>query len=199
MTKQLKEPAVRQRIVDAALHLVSANGVPAATMRGIADQAGVSTGAVTHYFDDKADVMAAVLRANSKRIARRVSAARRDRRGLRAVEAVAEALLPVDDEMQDCWAVLISFWGHPAALRFAAEEGSSLGFAAIRQVMTTLLRQAAEEDELPPGVDVDHEAERILALIGGVGLITGGFQQTRAATRKRACRMLSQLIADIRA
>ncbi|MFO7193797.1 MULTISPECIES: TetR/AcrR family transcriptional regulator [Thermocrispum] len=199
MTRQLKDPAARQRIVDAALRLVSSNGVSGATMRAIALEAGVSTGAVTHYFDDKADVMTAVIRANTKRIARRVNEARQDKRGLSAVEAVAEALLPLDDEMRECWAVLISFWGHPAAQRFLEQEGASLGFEAIRQVMTTLLQQAAEQGELPAGVDVVHEAERILALLGGIGLMAGGNVESRESTRRRARRMLNQLIADMRA
>ncbi|WP_052344643.1 TetR/AcrR family transcriptional regulator [Thermocrispum municipale] len=199
MTRQLKDPAARQRIVDAAWRLVSSNGVSAATMRAIALEAGVSTGAVTHYFDDKAEVMTAVIRANTKRIARRVNEARHGKRGLAAVEAVAETLLPLDDEMQECWMVLISFWGHPAAARFLKEEGSSLGFEAIRQVITTLLEQAADQGELPSDVDVKHEAERIVALLCGIGLIAGGFEESRESSRRRARRMLDELIADMRA
>ncbi|MGH3432137.1 MAG: TetR/AcrR family transcriptional regulator [Thermocrispum sp.] len=198
MTRQLRDPAARQRIVDAALRLVAQHGVPAATMRGIALEAGVSTGAVTHYFEDKAEVMAAVLHANTSLIARRIATAVEGKQSLAAVEAVAEALLPVDDEMLECWTVLISFWGHPAARRFVVDEGTSLGFAAIRRFMITLLQQAADSGELPAGVDVEHEAERILALVGGVGLMAGGFQQEREPTRRRARRMLTELIADMR-
>src|SRR5690606_25140317 len=56
VTRELQGPAARRRIVDAAWRLVSSNGVSAATMRAIALEAGVSTGAVTHYFVDKAEV-----------------------------------------------------------------------------------------------------------------------------------------------
>lgn len=168
-------------------------------MRGIALEAGVSTGAVTHYFDDKADVMAAVLHSNTASIAKRVGVAVTDKRGLAAVESAAEALLPVDDEMLQCWTVLIAFWGHPAAQRFVLDEGSSLGFGGLRRFVISLLQQAADEGELPADVDVEHEAERILALVGGIGLMAGGFQQEREPTRKRARRMLSELIATMRA
>lgn len=199
MTRQLKDPAARQRIVDAALRLVAQHGVPAATMRGIALEAGVSTGAVTHYFDDKADVMAAVLRANTGHIGRRVATAAAGQRGLAALEAAMETLLPLDDEMQQCWTVLIAFWGHPTAQRFISSEGTSLGFVGLRSFVISLLRQAATDGELAADVDIEHEAERILALIGGIGLMLGGFQHEREPTRKRARRMLSELIAAVRA
>lgn len=199
VTRQMRDTGARQRIVDAALRLVAAQGVPAATMRGIALEAGVSTGAVTHHFVDKADVMAAVLRSNTGTVGRRVVNAAQDRRGLDAVEAVMEKLLPLDDEMLQCWTVLISFWGHPAAQEFVATEGSQLGFVGLRDFVTGLLQQAAEDGELAAGVDVQHEAERCLALIGGIGLMLGGFRQERATTRKRARRMVTELIGSLRA
>lgn len=199
MTRQLKDPAARQRIVDAALRLVAQHGVPAATMRGIALEAGVSTGAVTHYFDDKADVMSAVLRSNTSQIGRRVATAAAGKRGLAALESAMESLLPLDDEMEQCWTVLIAFWGHPAARRFVSTEGSSLGFVGLRSYVISLLEQAATDGELAAGIDVEHEAERFLALVGGIGLMLGGFEQEREPTRKRARRMLSELIVAVRA
>lgn len=199
MTRQIRDTGARQRIVDAALRLVAQHGVMAATMRGIALEAGVSTGAVTHHFEDKADVMAAVLRANTTTVGRRVVTAAEGKRGLDALESAMEALLPVDEEMLQCWTVLIAFWGHPAAQQFIAAEGSQRGFVGLRHYLVGLLQQAADDNQLAAGVDIEHEAERCMALVGGVGLMLGGFRQERATTRKRARRMLSDMIESIRA
>lgn len=199
MVKQIRDPDARQRIVDAARQLVGERGVHAATMRAIADGAGVSTGAVTHYFTDKADVMAAVLRWNTSVIAKRISVAAADKRGIAALEAVLETLLPTDDEMLQCWTVLIGFWGHPTAQRFISTEGGSLGYEGLHNFVVALLQDATDAGELTGGIDVEHEAERFLALIGGIGLMLGGFRQQRELTRKRAHRMLAEQIALLRA
>lgn len=198
MAKQIRDPDAKERIVIAARRLVANRGVHAASMRGIAQEAGVSTGAVTHYFTGKADVMTAVLRYNNEHIAERIGKAAAGESGLAALRAAMEALLPLDEEMLLCWTVLTAFWGHGAAQQFVVDEGDSLGFRGLRAFVMSLLDQADETGELAQGVDVEHEAERIIALIGGIGMMVGGFPEQRAAIRKRARWMLSEQIDAVK-
>lgn len=46
----------RQQVTEAAIQVIADNGVAGATVRKIAEVAGVSTGSVTYYFDDKEDI-----------------------------------------------------------------------------------------------------------------------------------------------
>lgn len=194
MVRQIRDPEAKERIVVAARRLVAQRGVHAASMRGIAHEAGVSTGAVTHYFTGKADVMTAVLRYNNERIAERIGKAAAGSSGLAALRAAMEALLPLDEEMLRCWTVLTAFWGHGEAQRFVVSEGDSLGYRGLRAFVMSLLDQADEAGELADGVGVEHEAERIIALIGGIGMMVGGFPEQRDAIRTRARWMLSEQI-----
>ncbi|MPY80156.1 MAG: TetR family transcriptional regulator [Actinophytocola sp.] len=194
MVRQIRDPDPKERIVVAARRLVAKRGVHAASMRGIAHEAGVSTGAVTHYFTGKADVMTAVLRYNNEHIAERIGKAAAGGSGLAALRAAMEALLPLDEEMLLCWTVLTAFWGHGAAQQFVVAEGDSLGFRGLRSFVMSLLDQADEAGELARGVAVEHEAERIIALIGGIGMMVGGFPEQRDAIRTRARWMLSEQI-----
>lgn len=198
MAKQIRDPDAKERIVIAARRLVAKRGVHAASMRGIAQEAGVSTGAVTHYFTGKADVMTAVLRYNNEHIAERIGKAAAGESGLAALRAAMEALLPLDEEMLLCWTVLTAFWGHGAAQQFVVDEGDSLGFRGLRAFVMSLLDQADEAGELVRGVDVEHEAERIIALMGGIGMMVGGFPEQREAIRKRARWMLSEQIDAVK-
>ena len=51
----------RAAIAAAAADAIADEGIEAVTMKGIAARAGVTTGAVTHYFDDKQEVILAAL------------------------------------------------------------------------------------------------------------------------------------------
>lgn len=189
----------QRRIVESARRLVAEKGVHASTMRGIAKDAGLSTGAVTHYFADKADVMTAVLHENQVVFVKRIGKAAEGKRGLTALEAAMGAMLPLDEQMLECWTVLFAFWGHAPAERFVETEGSTLGYYGLRAYVMSLLQQAAEDGELIEGLELEHEAERILALVGGMGLMVGGFPRQLKPTRARARRMLTELVAALRA
>ena len=46
---------------------IAKHGVAGATVRRIAQEAGVSTGFISHYFRDKKEVLAAALRLSNER------------------------------------------------------------------------------------------------------------------------------------
>ena len=45
------------RIIEAARRVISKNGIAGSTMRGIAEEAGLSTGAIYHYYSSKEQVL----------------------------------------------------------------------------------------------------------------------------------------------
>lgn len=66
MPKIVDHEERRSSIAAAAADVVAGAGADAVTMKSIADRAGVTTGALTHYFADKDQVMvAAMLHANA--------------------------------------------------------------------------------------------------------------------------------------
>lgn len=74
MASKMNNPEGKQKILDAARQVISEKGIAGASMRNIAQEAGLSTGAIYHYYAGKDevlyDVMAESLSA-STRIARR--------------------------------------------------------------------------------------------------------------------------------
>lgn len=47
----------KTRIIEAAKRVISKNGIAGSTMRGIAEEAGLSTGAIYHYYSSKEQVL----------------------------------------------------------------------------------------------------------------------------------------------
>lgn len=63
----------KQKIIDAAKRVITKSGIPGATMRGIAEEAGISTGAIYHYYKSKDEILYDVMDSNpaaSTRIAK---------------------------------------------------------------------------------------------------------------------------------
>ncbi|WP_216208571.1 TetR/AcrR family transcriptional regulator [Amycolatopsis aidingensis] len=196
MTGHTRDPEGRRRIIAAAWRLVARQGAQATTMRGIAGEAGVSTGSVTHYFTDKAEVLTSVLRYNNRRAAERIGAACAGKRGLEAVAATAHALVPGDQERLDTWTVWLAFWGHRPAPQ-STMRGAGAGYGALRGWLRQGFTQAIADGEIPKNADVEHELEHLLVLIGGLGLMTGGSAELLGEVRERSQRMLAEHLSAL--
>ena len=103
----------RAELAAAAAQLIARAGVGAATMREVAAEAGWTTGALTHYFADKRELLLFTFKSSLEQ--RRIA---RDARDLdRPRDALLEALegaLPLDDERRRHWMVTIAFCAQAA-------------------------------------------------------------------------------------
>ena len=194
MARTIRNPESRERIVEAAWRLVASEGVHGATMRGIAAEAGVTTGFVTHYFEDKEGLLEEVLRHNNLRARDRVLAGIGEQRGLVALESAVEAMLPLGADRRREWQVGVASWG-PTAPGKRAAEGLRSGWRGLERLLAELLEQAVEGGELPGTIDVRYEAGRLVAMIAGVGMLAGIESPER--TRRQAKRMLADQISSL--
>ena len=194
MARTTRNPEARTRIVEAAWRSVAAEGVHGATMRGIAAEAGVTTGFVTHYFDDKEALLAEVVRHNLLRARDRVLAAIGEQRGLVALEGAVEAMLPIDADRRLEWQVGVACWGPTAPGERAAEELRG-GWRFLQHQLAALLEQAVEDGDLQGTDDIPYEAGRLVTLIAGVGMLAGIESPQRI--RRDAKRMLADQIETL--
>jgi AcrR family transcriptional regulator len=189
MGRGVRDPAARERIVDVAAAVVAKQGVPGATVRGIAAEAGVSTGFITHYFEGKQELMVEVLRRTNARAARRVRRAASKGSGLAGLRAAVEAVLPLDAGRRREWQVWVAMWAH-ASPDDALGAGYREGWKGLRAIFAELLERARAEGDLRRGIDVPYEAERLVTMVAGIGLLAG--VETAARVRSAATRMLSE-------
>lgn len=70
--------SLRQEILDAARELFVREGYEATSVRRIAERAGCSSGILYHYFEDKAAIMAQLVRETFGRLIERLSCVRDD-------------------------------------------------------------------------------------------------------------------------
>lgn len=117
--------ATSEELVQAAIRVISRDGVAAATTRKIAEEAGVPLGTVHYWFTDKSELLEDVIRAVLGRLEAAVESSRRDG----------------DDEAQGAREALHAAWGVVAD----DDPGAQLG---LYELTTYAVRNPALQ-ELP--------------------------------------------------
>lgn len=142
----------RQALISATLSLVAEGGARFATVRAIAERAGVTAGLIRHYFQSKDALVAASYRHLMERMtfdsAAVLKAAPRDPQA-RLAAFVAAALQPpvVDRDAMILWASFMQETKRDPAM-LATHSSTYLGFRDLLQGLIAALPQPREEPEL---------------------------------------------------
>jgi AcrR family transcriptional regulator len=154
----------RAELAAAAAQLIARSGLGAATMRDVAAEAGWTTGALTHYFSDKRELLLFTFRSS---LAQR-HAARDAREELAPMDALVRSLegaLPLDDERRRHWMVTVAFCAQ------AADDDELSGaqrdaYREFRDDIAQLVRQSigASDDE------ATARAEHMIAVADGIAI-----------------------------
>ncbi|WP_058041528.1 TetR/AcrR family transcriptional regulator [Streptomyces roseifaciens] len=174
---KIVDPGARRRAVaEAVLRVVGRRGLEAASLRNVAEEAGLAIGSVRHYFSDHDELVIFAMGELTGRIEARVRAhadrlldpAHAAERRTRSEDLLAE-FLPLDQERHEEAVLWIAFATaartRPGLLPHARQlQDGMLG------VVTRVLRGAQEAGGLPAGLDVGTESLRLSALLDGLTL-----------------------------
>ena len=153
----------RAELAGAAARLIARAGVGAATMRDVAAEAGLTTGALTHYFSDKRDLLLFTFRSSlAERHARREGIELPPREDL--LDSL-EGALPVDEERRRHWMVTMAF---------CAQAGQDGELAAAQRDAYRAFRDRIARLTVEAGItDRDgaaSRAEQLIAVADGIAV-----------------------------
>ncbi|MFI9046978.1 TetR/AcrR family transcriptional regulator [Streptomyces sp. NPDC053427] len=174
---KIVDPVARRRAVaQAVLSVAARQGLEHASLRNVADEAGLAIGSVRHYFADHDELMTFTMRELSRRIGDRIRThAERlltpdrgtDRRA--ATEELLAEFLPLDAARRQEAALWLAFTAaahtRPELLPCAAEMQADL-----HTLMSRVLHEARYAGGLPADTDVELESTRLAALLDGLTL-----------------------------
>jgi TetR/AcrR family transcriptional repressor of bet genes len=184
----------REELAAAVWRLASREGLDAVTIRGVAAEAGWSTGALHHYFSDKEELLLFAFQTVAGRVGRRVTTAREESgEPLDLARALLAIGLPLDDERRDETRVWFAFLGL-ALTRPPLARAQRLAYDAWRRMVADALRDAQEQGDVDETVDVEREAAGLVALVDGLavqasfdpGCLDVGLVDERLAELRRA-------------
>jgi AcrR family transcriptional regulator len=154
----------RVELTEATARVIARSGVGAATMREIAAEAGWTTGALTHYFTDKHELLLATFQASlAARRARRADRAQAS--ALDRLRATLEGALPLDDDRRRHWLVTLACCTQASGdEQLAAAQRQA--YREFRDHVGGLVRETGIGD----GDDARSVAERLIAIVDGVAI-----------------------------
>ncbi|ORM38078.1 TetR/AcrR family transcriptional regulator [Williamsia sp. 1135] len=164
----------RRRQIIAGLLTVAANdGLHQVTMRSAAQAAGVSLRLVQYYFGSKAQLLHAALvyleQQSTERWNERMNTLPPDA-GCRArLEAYFDEALPTDDASRAFHIVFSAYTALAMTDPSLARQPFVDGPRRIQQHIAAILTRALQDGQLPPTVDPDTEAARMVAFEHGLG------------------------------
>lgn len=170
MPRQVDHQERRRTIAEAVVWLVATQGIEAASLRAVAAKAGVSMGAVQHYFTTRDEMLLFALEYGNSLLPARLQdlLAERQPATLRdSLRLLVTLLLPVDAERRTgarLWAALIARGcvDEPTR-RLAADAYANLTSFIVRQ-----LTEAARAQQTVAGLEVARSARHLVSVIEGL-------------------------------
>lgn len=172
----------RRRLLDVARAQFARDGFRATTNRSLALEAGLTPGAIYHYFDSKADLYAAVYCETIDKVYTAFEqAAAGEEHLFDQYVAVLRRACELQEEDRSITgfivAVALETQRHPDLLaRLAPQRGRHARFFA------RLVDEAAARGELRPGVDTAALADVLGTILTGLARLTAAERDTRRYT-----------------
>ncbi|MFC7341521.1 TetR/AcrR family transcriptional regulator [Saccharopolyspora griseoalba] len=185
MPKKVDHEARRNQISEALMRLASRGGLEAVSLRDVAAEAGVSMGAVQHYFKSKDEMLEhAMEHVNSRaeqRIRSRFDVADRVPRPREVIRTLMLEMLALSEESRTEFLTAVSFFVR-ASVSPRLAEIYRRDWPQLEQWVAAELRRAQEAGELAADRDLQLEAELLVTVPDGLsfGLLLGHRSPERA-------------------
>ena len=185
MAKSVDHAERREIFAEAALRVIMKDGIAGLTVRRVSQEAGYTTGALTHYFQSKDQLLVEASEQSARLVRERMARAESIVPAVEAIRRVVALALPLTAETRSYWRIWVGFWERSSYDDEVART-MRLRYQEWRQRLARLLQRAQEEGDVAPGVNIAQAADALVALVDGIGVeVLLGVQRIPAA-RQRA-------------
>lgn len=169
MARQADHNQRREVFAMAALRVIMRAGVGGLTVREVAKEAGFTTGALTHYFTSKDQVLIEASEYSARMVRPRMERAGSDESALAALRKVVAESLPITPQARGYWRVWVGFWER-ASYNPEVARVMRARYDEWRGRLAAIIRRAQGEGRADPGFDPEMAAQELVALIDGIGV-----------------------------
>lgn len=192
MPKIVDWEARKGEILEATWRVIARDGLSRTTVRAIAREADCSLGILSHYFDDKMDILASALLLSHQRVRERTEKKVVGLSGMSALRMAMLEALPLDAERELEARIEVSFWGRILSDARLSELGQ-LEVNLLSSRLKGHLNEARDAGELREDLDLDLATQELLVLIDGVSVERTHFPAS--VTPKRQIEMLERRLS----
>ncbi|MDJ0591641.1 MAG: TetR/AcrR family transcriptional regulator [Pleurocapsa sp. MO_226.B13] len=158
----------RLEVTQAAWQVIVREGLDRTSTRAIAKELGSSTGVVTHYFRDKDELMLFALERVFENLHRDLKASVEGYQGIKRLEQMILAALPLEPNSLDGWQVWVAFLGYAIGREKLMQEHQKR-YELLRQIIYRELADLQAAKLIEDDLDLNLEAKALIALVDGIG------------------------------
>ena len=169
MPKIVDHDLQKQKVAEASWRVIRHHGIEQASVRNIAEEAGLSVGSLRHYFATQSELYAYSMKLVSERVNNRVKSLVFSGELLKDIPVLIQQILPLNEdtkqEMEVWFAFVVKSMSDSSleALRNQVDDD-------MRHMFVTIVRALIEHGLAVPGLNPEIEAERFYALIDGLAI-----------------------------
>jgi AcrR family transcriptional regulator len=185
MARQSDHNERRRLFAAAALAVISRDGLEGLTMREVAKEAGFTTGALTHYFQSKDEVLIAVSEYGAEVVRPPMEEAASGASARASLRDLFYTILPTSTAMKAQWRFWLAFWERaahsPQVQRVMRER-----YVEYVGRVSTVIKRAQAQGEVDAAVNAEVVARELVALVDGlsVQVLIGAGKLTGATQRQ---------------
>ena len=185
MARQADHNERRRLFAAAALAVISRDGLEGLTMREVAKEAGFTTGALTHYFQSKDEVLIAVSEYGAEVVRPPMEDAASGASARESLRDLFHTILPTSTAMKAQWRFWLAFWERaahsPQVQRVMRER-----YVEYVGRVSAVIKRAQAQGEVDAAVDAERVARELVALVDGlsVQVLIGAGKLTGVAQRQ---------------
>jgi AcrR family transcriptional regulator len=184
----------RREVVDAAWRVIVRDGLDHATIRAVARELGMATKAVTRYFQSKDELLLFALDQIVERQIRISWRSAGDLDSLASLERLLVTALPIREEVRAGWRIWVAFLGYAVGNPLLEREHRRR-YDRILRLQLDALRMLVRAGVLDRRRATKLEADRLLAVLDGIGVREAVSPGSIPATRQRA--LISQAVRSL--
>jgi AcrR family transcriptional regulator len=144
-------------------------GIAGLTVREVAREAGFTTGALTHYFHSKDQLLIQASELSARLVRDRMERAERSRSALAAVRKVVALALPLTVESRGYWRIWVGYWERSSYDDEVARVMRAR-YDEWRERLARIIARAQADGEVARDVDPREAAQALVALVDGIGV-----------------------------
>lgn len=159
----------REIFAAAALRVIMRDGVAGLTVRAVAKEAGFTTGALTHYFHSKDQLLIEASELSARLVRDLMEKAEKISPALDAIRKVVSFALPLTAESRGYWKIWLGYWER-SSVDPDVNKVMQLRYDEWRDRLARLLERARREGDVAATVDPKRAAQELVLLVDGIGV-----------------------------
>lgn len=178
--KRVDHDQRRRQIAEGVWRIAATRGLPAATLREVAAECGVSMRLVQYYFDTKEKLLVAAFEYVAERsgalIRERLAELGRPPTPAEVLRICLLGVLPTDEDSLLLSRVHAAYYAAALTDPSLAAAGAVSPQDLLERVLTDQIRQGQAAGDVPAGLDPTQEARGLAALAAGLAsiMLVGG-------------------------